>query len=137
MNPENILEMLNELRSLPYFPKDEYVMNALIRLCGSMCNTEDQVRWLVNRMTSGIYAQWPGVREMRACFVCRYKPKDGVNATSEIYPDGLPADPSAPPRLGEYKQIHLPPGQVTADLLFQREMESLAVSKAMPKVGRK
>ncbi len=108
--------MLNELRALPYFPNDEYVMNALVRLCGSMCDTEDQVRWLVNRMTSGIYSKWPGVREMRACYVCRFKPKDGISATSEVYPDGLPKDPTARPRLEGPQVLALPEGHtVTAD----------------------
>ncbi len=116
MNPEHILEMLNELRALPYFPNDEYVMNALVRLCGSMCDTEDQVRWLVNRMTSGIYSKWPGVREMRACYVSRFKPKDGINATSEVYLDGLPTDPTARPRIEAPQLLALPEGHtVSAD----------------------
>ena len=66
MNPREVLRILNGLRVLPYFPSDEYVMNALVRLCGSMCENLEQVRWLVDRMTSGIYAQWPGPAEMRA-----------------------------------------------------------------------
>ena len=89
MNPAEIVEILQELRVLPYFPNDEYVLNSLVKLCGSMCRSLAEVQWLVNRMTSGIYTQWPGPAEMRACFCCRYRPKDGVSAYSSVYPDGL------------------------------------------------
>ncbi len=116
MNPREVLRILNGLRVLPYFPSDEYVMNALVRLCGSMCENLEQVRWLVDRMTSGIYAQWPGPAEMRACLCCRYKPKDGVSAYSSVYPDGLPPDPTAPPRMGIIGATlkALPPGHVVS-----------------------
>ena len=100
MNPETVLEILGELRVLRFFPNDEAVMNALVRLCGSMCASEKQVRWLVDRMTSGIYSEWPGIAEMRGCFCGRFKPADGINGYSSVYPDGLPPDPTAPPRPG-------------------------------------
>lgn len=134
MNPKDILEILNELRVLPYFPNDEYVMASLLKLVGSMCENEDQVRWLVNRMTSGIYSQWPGPQEMRACFCCRYKPKDGINAYSSVYPDGLPVDPTAPPRPGiagpDWKA--LPPGEpVSQDAEMDRKVALLAQAKSI------
>jgi hypothetical protein len=121
--------MLGELRALRFFPNDELVMNAVVRLCGSMCASEEQVRWLVDRMTSGIYTEWPGIAEMRACFCCRYKPKDGVNAYSTVFPDGLPPDPTAPPRPGiaapDLKR--LPPGhEVTADPELEASIQRLA-----------
>jgi hypothetical protein len=118
MNPERVVEILGQLRALRFFPSDEGVMDALVRLCGSMCNNEAQVRWLVDRMTSGIYAEWPGIAEMRACFCCRYRPKDGINAYSTVYLDGLPPDPTAPPRSGiaapDLKR--LPPGPEDPEL---------------------
>jgi hypothetical protein len=96
MNPTEVMEILAELRVLPYFPNDEFVLVALARLAGSMCSNIAQVRWLVGRMTSGIYACWPGPQEMRACFCGRFKPRDGINAYSTVYLDGLPPDPTAP-----------------------------------------
>lgn len=117
MNPKNVLRILDELTVLPYFPKDENVMNALVRLMGNMCESEEQVRWLVTRMTSGIYAEWPGPHEMRAAFCYRYKPKDGIAAYSSVYLDGdWPLDPTAPPRIEAPKMLALPAGQeVSAD----------------------
>jgi len=91
MNPKRVLEMLAELAMLRFFPaRNSAVLIGLARLVNQMCADESQVRWLVDRMTSGIYAEWPGPQEMRACFCSRFKPKDGLNAYSTVYPDGIP-----------------------------------------------
>jgi len=130
MNPKEVLQILQELRALPYFPNDEYVMNALVKLCGSMCHSLEQVQWLVNRMTSGIYTAWPGPAEMRACLCCRYKPKDGITAYSSVYPDGLPKDPTAPPRIEGPQLKALPAGaSQTADASLDRKIRLLARAK--------
>ena len=134
MNPETVLEILGELRVLRFFPNDEAVMNAIVRLCGSMCASEQQVRWLVDRMTSGIYAEWPGIAEMRACFCNRYKPADGINAYSSVYPDGLPPDPTAPrQRIAAPTLKALPPGHAaTADPELEASIRQLAAKCEMP-----
>ncbi len=92
MKFEKIMEILCGLRLLPFFPSDEHAMLALVRMVGAMAKSEDQVQWLVNRMTSGLYAQWPGPQEMRACFCSKFPPKDGINAYSSVYLDGIPAE---------------------------------------------
>ncbi len=126
MNPVKILEMLGELRALRFPPNDERVMNAIVRLCGSMCANEAQVRWLVDRMTSGIYSEWPGIAEMRACFCSRFKPADGIDANSTVYPDGFPPDPTAPPRIAAADFKALPPGhKMTADPELEATVQRL------------
>lgn len=110
MNPETVLNILNEFRCLAFFPNDEYVPIAICRLVGSMCHNEAEVRWLVDRMTSGIYSEWPGIAEMRACFCAKFPPRDGINAYSSIYPDGIPAE--TPRQLPAAEQRALPPGQI-------------------------
>ena len=134
MDPVKVLEMVAELRVLRFFPNDEAVMTAIVRLCGSMCADETQVRWLISRMTSGIYETWPGAMEMRACYCNRYKPKDGINAYSTVFPDGLPMDPTAPPRLIEAPKLEaLPPGEPeTADPELEESFRRLAEKVEMP-----
>jgi hypothetical protein len=84
-------------------------------------------------MTSGIYSKWPGDREMRACFCCRFRPKDGLTAYSTIYLDGLPPDPTAPQRIEAPSYKALPAGQVaTADLEFDVAIQQAAKKLAMP-----
>jgi hypothetical protein len=135
MNPGNVLQIVSELRALRYFPGDEFTLNAIVRLCGSMCATEEQVRWLVDRMTSGIYTEWPGIAEVRACFCCRYRPKDGISVCSTVFPEGLPPDPTAPPRrkiaAPDFKR--LPPGEpVTADPELEESIRQFAEKHKMP-----
>lgn len=92
MNANRVIDILCGLKTLRFFPMDENAMIAVMRLVSSMCHTEEQVQWLVDRMTGGLYDEWPGPREMRACFCSKYKPKDGQNAYSEVYPDGIPSE---------------------------------------------
>ncbi len=113
MNFQKVAEILGGLRILPFFPSDEHALLALVSMVGSMVDTEEQVRWLVKRMTSGIYSQWPGPQEMRACFCGRFKPKDGINAYSTVYLDGIPPER---PAIAAPEQKALPPGgAVTED----------------------
>ena len=127
MNPLKIAKILEALAMLRYFPSGNVaVLDALVRLVGSMCATEDQVRWLVDRMTSGIYAEWPGPQEMRACFCSRYPPKDGINAYSQVYPDGLPPSREALKAIAAAPVLQLPEGRnLTADASMDAAVELL------------
>jgi hypothetical protein len=116
VNLKRVLEALAGLAMLKFFPaNNEAVLAALARLCVNMCRSEDEVEWLVDRMTSGLYQEWPGPLEMRAVYCSRYKPKDGLNAYSQVYPDGIPMS-----KEGKLKQLAgaelkaLPPGHVAS-----------------------
>ncbi len=129
MNPIKVLEMVEELRCLKFFPNDAAVLNAIVRLCGKMCADEEQVRWLIDRITSGIYSEWPGIAEVRACFCARYKPKDGITVCSTVFRRSLPPDPTAPPRpeIAAPKRLALPPGhEVTVDPELEASIQKLA-----------
>ncbi len=128
MNPERITEMLNELRVLPFFPNDEYTILALVRLVGAMAKTEDQVAWLVARMTSGIYRKWPGPLEMRACFCGKYPPKDGINAYSEVYPDGIPSERDHRLAIGSAEMKALPLGDEVSGFADKRAEAALGIA---------
>src|SRR5690349_7688720 len=93
VNPARIDEILSDLDELDFYPSDPRKRLRILREVCEMADDEDQVRWLVRRMTSGIYEKWHSVRELRACFTSRYKPKDGIEATSAIYAEGFPPDP--------------------------------------------
>jgi len=133
MNPARVLSMLAELRILKFFPAEKEMLTALLRLVGNMCRTEDEVRWLVDRMTNGsLYSEWPGPQEMRACFCSRFPPKDNINMDSTIYVDGIPSE-------RDQKQIAapelpaLPPGaMVTADAVLDAAVAQAAQEKQMP-----
>jgi len=84
--------------NLAYAPKTEVgkaiITNALL----SMCSTQEQAAWTVQRACM-LYTKWsgcllPGLRQI----VCsKYPTKDGINLShSEGYPEGIP--PEHPPR---------------------------------------
>jgi hypothetical protein len=138
MNPIVITEILAELRVLPFFPNDEAVMAALVRMVGQMATTEDQVRWLVARMTNGLYSEWPGPKEMRACFCSRFRPKDGINVHSTVYIDGIPSERQNAPQLPAGGPVALLPAadEVISDPQAQRAIQGLAASlPKMPKAA--
>ena len=91
MNVAEVTATLARLRMLKYFPADKNAHTALVGLVCSMATTEDQVRWLVRR-TLALYNEWPGPLELRAVFCSKYPPRDGINAYSQIYEDGIPSE---------------------------------------------
>lgn len=137
MTITEIADLVTELAVLRFFPVEPAARLVIIRLIGEMTHNDDQIRWLIKRMTSGIYAEWPGIAELRACFCCRYKPKDGIEAHSTVYPEGLPPDPMAPPRsaimAGNNKRL-MPGEPVTADPEFEFEIRRAAEKRKMPTV---
>ncbi len=127
VNVKAVSDMMDELAVLKYFPGVEQARVALVRVTCEMADNDDQVRWLMSRMTSGIYAEWPGVREMRALFCSRFNPRDGINAYSSVYPDGIPADPKNPLQLEAPKMLALPPGHtVSADKSLETAVQILS-----------
>jgi hypothetical protein len=124
--------LVASMGTMKFFPADPDVRLALVEVMGEIAETEEQVRWLVKRMRD-MYAEWPGEREMRACFCSRFHPKDGRNVGSTVYPDGLPS---------EFPQKHLlmlllPAGAVvSADPELDRAVVLLADSKDLNRVAR-
>ena len=111
VNVKAASKIISELTLMRFFPSEDPARTALVRIICEMAESEDQIRWLVGRMIN-LYPEWPGPREMRACFCSKFKPKDGIEAHSQVHLDGIPSEKrlEAPPRLA------LPPGcKVTAD----------------------
>jgi hypothetical protein len=103
--------LLANLKVLRFFPDDPSVIWNLAAMVCQMATDEQQVEWLVNRMTSGLYNEWPGPAELRACFCSRFKPADGINAYSSVYLDGIPPSKPEPQKsLRSAPLPELPPG---------------------------
>jgi hypothetical protein len=132
LDVRKVAEILGGLTLLDYFPSDPAARGALIELVCSMAQNEDQVQWLVRRMTSGLYNQWPGPREVRACFCSKFKPKDGIEVDSTVYPDGIPSERPRP-------QLALPPLPVgrlaSGDQDIERTVLNLAELKRIEPNG--
>ena len=74
--------------TLKYFPSDPAARLGIAEQLASMCADEDQIRWLVKTLP-GLYNEWPGMREIRGLFCMKFRPLDGIEADSEVYPEGL------------------------------------------------
>ena len=75
-----------------------------------MCHSEDEARWSIKAHPHDVHGlAWRA--EMRACFCSRYSPKDGINAGSVVYAEGLPREIPDP----EVKLLPLPRGAVGTD----------------------
>lgn len=138
MTFENVSAYVASLGTMPFFPSvaDAAARLAIVELTADLTDDEEKVKWLVKRMKQ-LYRKWPGELEMRACFCSRFKPKDGIEAHSEVFAalDHFPDDPElVSKRIAAPKPIPLPPGrQATADPEMDRAVLQLAAGKAMPK----
>ena len=135
VNVAAVTRALGRLTLMKYFPAEDAARTALVEMVCGMIDHEDQAEWLAKRMLQ-IYREWPGPYEMRACFCSRYKPMDGINAYSEIYANGLPPDPSAPPRpeIAAPKLKALPAGYTKRLSMsnWKRAIQELAEKCKMP-----
>ena len=91
MKLESIMDLVATMGGMKFFPTEPAVRLALCETIGDMTSSEERVRWLVKRMRT-LYAEWPGEREMRACFCSRFRPLDGINLYSSVFLDGIPSE---------------------------------------------
>src|SRR5690349_7814500 len=76
---------------LKFFPSDREARAAIVEMICEMASDECQVEWLVARALR-LYNEWPGPRELRAAFCSKFRPRDGINAYSTVYLDGIPSE---------------------------------------------
>lgn len=78
---QNLVDAVDELATLPYFPGDErgVVMMRLRR----MCPTRTALQWLVDE-TMNHLDRWPGLAELRGILCTRYTPADGIDHWSTL-----------------------------------------------------
>ena len=87
--------------TLKFFPSDPDARIGIAEEICKMASDIRQVRWLVGRIPQ-LFTEWPGSREVRAVFIDRYKPVDGVTVYSTTFPHGIPSEfPEPEPRLLE------------------------------------
>lgn len=129
MNFEKITEIAMEMTLLPFFPSEPAARLAIVRMIGAMAQDEAQVRWLIGVMTSGAFAKWEGPAELRAVFCMKFRPKDGIEAVSSVYPDGMSREQLNPGKRLEIaaQPVRLLVGDVLAEAPELAEPLTLAV----------
>lgn len=101
------------LAGLPFFPAEEPARAMIADLLMRMCRTGGELQWLVRRVFD-LWKKWEGPRELRATYCAKFKPQDGIEAISGLFPDGIV--PPEKPALPAFQPLALPPGAtVSAD----------------------
>ena len=133
MISQHVLEKcITRLALLPFFPSRHEERIELSDMIEEFAETDEQVDWLGRRMRV-LYQEWPGPRELRACFCSRYKPKDGISVCSGKYAEGIPSEAKEERKL-------LPPGRgepVSADPVLAAAVVKAAEVMTIPPVSRR
>jgi hypothetical protein len=127
MDLDVISSLVASMSAMKYFPSDPAARLAIVETITDIARDEDEVRWLVKRMRT-LYPEWPGEREMRACFCSRFPPRDGINAHSAVFhdQDGIPSEVSERNLIGGRAMLALPAGKlVSSDPELERVVKDL------------
>lgn len=133
VNVKRAAQIIAELGMLKYFPSSDFAQAGIVRLVCQMATTEDQIRGLVDRMLN-LYNDWPGPQEMRACFCSKFKPADGIEASSAVFfeSDGIPSEKESAPQQLEAQPVHrLTAAELTKDERMRSEIANIAARKRL------
>lgn len=125
-----VCEMLTG--NLQFFPAKPAAQGLIVQELAKMCDTIEQGIWLATRLCR-VFTKWEGIKEMRAVFCSKYLPKDGLQADSIIYIDGIPSERESLLGIEAGKPIlALPAGAVaSADYELESEVAKLAEARKM------
>lgn len=95
MNFDQVMQLIGKWGgTLKYFPSDPHARTGIAEEIAEMASDIEQVRWLVQRVPK-LHSDWPAMREVRAVFCSKFKPKDGIEVYSQVYVDGIPSEKPA------------------------------------------
>lgn len=132
MNVTVLNKAIGMMSLMKFFPGGDEARGALMELLGEMCANDEQVLWLAKRMRN-LYPEWPGAHEMRAAFCARFSPKDGIEADSGSFPEGIPAERATGLQLPAMAIPELAAGDVSANLEANRLIRAISAARGMPK----
>ncbi len=98
---------------------DPDTRGAIAEALNRICATDEQVDKLSNHIPQ-VFPEWPGVYELRACACSMFRPADGINADSAIYPEGIPTPSEL--KFPELKAI--PPAARRLDLPLSEQIKA-------------
>lgn len=94
VNVARATQAIARMSLMKFFPSDPDARTALVGMICEMCESNEQIEWLVKR-TIQLHNDWPGPRELRAVLCSKHKPKDGIEAYSDVYVNGIPSEDEA------------------------------------------
>lgn len=76
---QQILDALERLQILAYFPASDGAREELAHMLVAMVDRKDRLDWLVSAMISQV-GTWYGPVELRGVYCTRFQPADGIEA---------------------------------------------------------
>ena len=128
---------------MSFCPSDPDFRIMLGKTLTEICHTDAQLEQLTRKLVASC-REWPGIYEVRACACSCFKPKDGLQVDSVIYPDGFPSfaemgNPDLAAIPAAKRRLDLPPSQqieaqkqITAPYTEDPELEALVKKCAKP-----
>ncbi len=109
VNVKRAAAEIAKLSLMKYFPSDPDARAALVQIICEFADSNEKIEWLVKRALA-IFKEWPGPYELRALYCSRWRPADGTEAYSALFPadeygGGFPRDPALPARPDELLPI--------------------------------
>jgi hypothetical protein len=126
MKPEQLISLISRWGgTMKFFPSGADERIGIAEEIASFASNLDQVKWLVSRLPK-LYKEWPGLREVRAVFCSKFKPRDGFDVDSDVYLDGVPSDSGSMQQIAAPAVRYLPaPEEQPMNPAVQRRMEQL------------
>lgn len=91
LTPKGATACVARLCLINFPPAEGATRSALFNEIVRMVTYNEEAEWLAYRANQ-VFSNWPGVRELRALFCKRFRPKDGVEVDSKIFPEGFPSE---------------------------------------------
>jgi hypothetical protein len=130
LSPEEAVAIRDQFTLMKFFPSDPAARAALSRLLQRMCGSFDHAQWLVDRALE-VYSEWPGSSELRALYCSHFKPQDGIEVDSTIFPNGFVNGRPAKD-IDQAPQHQIEAGEpVSADLEFDQVVDVIAPAKTL------
>jgi hypothetical protein len=118
---------------IKFCPANDEEREALAEALEKFVETDEQLEWLKNRVQIR-YPEWPGIRELRACFCSKFRPKDGLSIISAVQLDGIASEAMDASRLTGGAPLLIETG-ADPPISDPRSREIVAeLSQAMPKM---
>lgn len=138
MHPAELISLISRWGgTMKFFPSGADERIGIADEIASFASNLDQVKWLVSRVPK-LYREWPGLREVRAVFCSKFRPKDGFEVDSDVYLDGVPSERAAAGQLEAPDARYLPaPAEDPIAPAVAKRMEQLKAEMNRPKPNPK
>lgn len=130
---EKASRSIGKLTLLKFFPSDRDARLALVEMICGMAESNEQIDWFCKRVLQ-VFNEYPGPQELRSLFSNRYRPADGISASSVLYAaSGFPPDPEVERlKLPEPEMPKLPEGhKISCDINIENAVIMLGDQKKM------